>query len=337
MDWSQSYSSQWRVYKVNRKTWADADRILNVDAVSVSRNAGGDLIESGSMDVTGDLETGYYRIVLVAEQGGEVKRVNVATLHFGIKDGEENYGTTQQSADGNSVLYPASTTTIVMGGYAPAGTDGAAYAGRLLASAINAPVKVEGHFTLNENIVHEIGCYVIDAVWNILDAGNFCIQIDGSGVVHIKPMPTEPSLTIDSRNAKLLTPGIKFTADTNNLPNRYIVVIGDSKTIATNDDPNSEISTVARGYYVDEIDSSPTPINGETIAAYANRKLREASILNDERVYTREYAEDVNVNDIVRASISGLNGDLRVISQAIKCEHGIQIEEKANREIKLWQ
>lgn len=337
MDFARSYSARWRVYKVNRKTWADAELVSDIDAISISRNAGGDLIESGSMDVTGSFDNDYYRIAMVAEQGGEVERIDLATMLFQSKDGEHDYGTTKQSVDGNSVLYPASTTTVLIGGYAPAGVDGAAYAGKLLADSINAPVKVEGHFTLDTNIVHELGSYVIDAVWDVLNAGNFCIQIDGRGVVHIRPMPKEPILTIDNSNAKLLTNGIKFSNAESELPNRYIVIVGDSKTIAVNSDPNSRISTVSRGYYVDMVDNSPAPINGETIAAYANRKLRESSILKDERSYTREYAKDVNVNSIVRASINGLEGDLRVISQSFKCEHGIVVEEKANREIKLWQ
>lgn len=337
MDWTKSYSAKWRVCKVNRQTWADGETVRNIESVSVTRTANGDLLESGSMEVTGPFENDYYRLIMIAEQGGEVERVDVATLHYVAKDGEHNYGTQMLSIDGESVLHSAATTHIGMGGYAPAGIDGAAYAGKLLQSAIIAPVKVEGSFTLNDNIVHEINCYVLDAVWEVLDAGGFCIQIDGRGVVHIKPMPTEPSLTIGSKNARLISTGIQFTADTKDIPNRYIVVVGDQKIMAVNDDPESEVSTVRRGYYVDEIDTSPTQINGESIFAYTERKLREASIMEDERVYTREYAPDVFLFSIVRASIDGLEGDLRVIEQSIECDHGILVEEKANREIRLWQ
>lgn len=337
IDFSKSYTSEWRVFRVNRATWADADAIDNVDQVEITRTADGSLIESGSMDVTGDLATDYYRIVMTAIQDGEAQRVDVGTLLFDINGGEVNYGTTSQSADGYSVLYPASKTAIITGQYAPAGINGAAYAAELLRDAINAPVEVEGSFTLNDHVVHEIGASVLEAVWAVLDAGGYVIQIDGRGVIHIRPKPTEPALVIDSANAKLLSHGISYTRDISEIPNRYICIVGNLKVIAINDSENSEVSTVRRGYCVDEVDEKPTPINGETLNQYARSRLHEMSYLTDEHEYTREYAPDVNVYSIVRASIEGLEGDLRVTDQSITCSHGITVDETANREVNLWE
>ena len=336
MDWSQSYSTSWRIFKVNRETWADAEQITNVDSVGITRTADGKLLESGSMDITGDFETDYYRIVMTAEQGGDVERVDVATLLFDVSSGEFNRNTTNQKADGYSVLYPASKTAVLMGEYAPAGVDGAKYAGDLLKSAINAPVSVEGSFTLNDHIVHEIGSNILDAAWAVLNAGNFVIQIDGRGVVHILPQPTEPSLTIDNNAIKLLQNGISYDRDISEIPNRYIILNGDIRTVISNDDQDSEVSTVNRGYFIDVVDQSPTPVNGETIEAYGERKLKELSKLKDTRKYIREFAPGVNVYSIVRASIDGLEGDLKVTDQSISCGHGIVISETATREISLW-
>ena len=337
MDYRQSYSASWRVFRVNRDTWADREQLRGVDLVSITRTADGKLIESGGFELTGDFEPDYYRIVMTAQQGGEVERVDVATLLFDAKDGTYDYGRMVQKADGFSVLYPASVTTMIAGEYAPAGADGAQYAARILNEAINAPVQVEGSFTLNEHIVHKIGCNVLEAVWSVLEAGNFVIQIDGRGVVHIRPKPTEPSLILDSNNMRLLTNGINFTTDISSIPNRYVVIDDSNRTIAVNNDSQSEVSTVCRGYCVDMVDESPKPVNGETYGAYAERRLQEESVLKDERSYTREYAPDVYVYSIVRASIDGLEGDLRVASQNIKCGKGITVDEKAEREVQLWQ
>ena len=337
MNWSQSYSASWRVFRVNRDTWADAERVENVDKVSITRTADGSLLESGGLDVTGEFAPGYYRIVMTAEQGGDVERVDVATLLFDRSGGEYNYGRAAAEMDGYSVLYPASTTALISGEYAPAGIDGAKYAGDLLRSTINAPVEVEGSFVLNDHIVHEIGAPVIEAVWAVLDAGGFVIQIDGRGVVHIRPRPTEPALQLDSSNTRLLTNGIHFATSISEVPNRYIVILGANKTIAENNSPTSEVSTANRGYFVDYVDESPTPINGETLPAYANRRLHALSVTKDERKYTREYAPNVYLYDIVRASINGLEGDLRIESQTVNCGNGITIQEKAVREVDLWQ
>ena len=339
MDWSSSYTSTWRVFRVNPKTWADGEEIKGVDSAEVSRTADGNLLESGSLELTGNFETGYYRIVMTAQQGGELARVDVATLLFQTTGGEHDYGRTTYDVDGHSVLYPASTTTVTAGEYAPAGVDGAQYAAERLRSVINAPVEVEGSFTLNDHIVHELGASVLDTVWAVLKAGpdgGYVIQIDGSGVVHIRPKPTEPALEISDASIGLLENGIRFDADISDLPNRYIVVEDDQITMAVNDDPNSSISTVSRGYCVDYVDTSPTPVNGKTMNEYAHDRLKALSVLKDERSYQREYSPGVFLYSIITASINGMQGDLRVMSQSIKCSNGISISEKSSREITLW-
>lgn len=336
MNWNKSYSSQWKVYRVNRQTWADKEEIQNIDAVDITKTADGDLLESGSMEISGEFESDYYRIALIAEQDGQVERVDVATLLFDVASGKINRGITVPTADGYSVLYPASVAKMITGDYAPKGINGAEYAGEILKETLNAPVRVEGSFTLNDNIVHEIGDSVLEAAWSVLDAGGFVIQIDGRGTVHIKKKPIDISLQIDTSNARLLLPEISYSNDMSDIPNRYIVVSGANITTVVNDDPESPVSSVNRGYYVDEVDESPEPVNGETLGQYAKRKLEELSVLNDERDYTREYAPDVYIYSMVRASLDGLEGDLRVQEQGINCKNGITINEKAVREVKLW-
>lgn len=336
MNWGQSYSAEWRVFKVNRNTWADGDMLSGVDNVSLSRTVDGKLLESGSMELTGEFESGYYRIVMTAIQGAEIERVDVCTLLFEVNGGAVNYGTTIGKTSGHSVLYPASVTAVTTGEYAPAGADGVIYAKNLLQSAINAPIQTEGSFTLNDHIVHELGSSVIDAVWSVLDAGGYIMQIDGSGTVHIRPKPTDPSLILDSNTMGIMSNGIEFSSDISEIPNRYIVIENGLITTAVNSDPNSSVSIPNRGYSVDLIDTSPTPVNGETNTEYASRQLHEASILKDTRSYTREYAPDVFPYSLIRASIDGLFGDYRVESQSIDCDNGITVNEKASMETNLW-
>lgn len=337
MDWSKSYSSTWRVFRVNPSTWADAESIADVDSVSVTKTADGSLLESGSMEVSGNIEPAYYRIAMTADQGGELSRVDIATLLCISNGGEYDYGTRSHSASGFSVLYPASVTAMTSGSYAPAGVNGAQYAADILSAAINAPVEVEGSFTLNNPIVHELGSPVLDAAWAVLEAGNYVIQIDGRGVVHIRPKPTDPALILDTQTEGLMLNGTSFTSDESEIPNRYIVIDDDITVVASNDDPESRVSTLNRGYKVDEVDTSPTPIDGETLPEYAERRLRELSILKEEQDYTREYAEGVNLYDIVRATLHALDGDFRIVSQQINCENGITVDEKVEKETALYE
>lgn len=336
MNWGRSYSSTWRVFKVNKDTWADGEALAGVDSVSVTRTADGSLLESGSIELTGDIEPGYYRVVMTADQGGELARVDVATMLFISNGGGYDYNTHTRKADGHSVLYPASVTAVATGGYAPAEINGAEYAGKLLASVINAPVKVEGSFTLNEPIVHAVGSSVLEAVWSVLDAGGFVIQLDGRGIVSIRPKPAEPDLILDNQNSGLVLNGTSFTADESDIPNRYIVIQDAALTSAVNNDPESPVSTVTRGYTVDVTDTSPTPIDGETMAEYADRRLHELSVLKEEQTYTREYATGVELYSIVRATLEAFEGDYRVTTQTINCDNGITVSETVEKETSLW-
>lgn len=336
MDWLKSYSSKWRVFRVNRKTWADAENIPSVISAEIVKTADGNIIESGSFEITGDFESDYYRIVMTAEQSGDVERVDVATLLFNSTGGQYDYGTTTYEVDGASVLYPAAVTTITAGEYAPAGVNGAEYAADLLKNVINAPVTAEGSFTLNDNVVHELGSSVIEAVWAVLNAGNFVIQIDGRGQVFIRPKPTEPALVVDNSQKDLLQNGITFTSDVSEIPNRYIVIDEENITIAENNDPASIVSYVTRGYHVDVVDTSPTPVNSETYSVYAERRLKEESVLKEEKEYAREYVPDVYPYSVIRATIDGLDGDMRVQSQNISCGNGITVTEKVVKETVLY-
>lgn len=337
MNWARSYSSTWRVFKVNTNTWADSEALAGVDSVSVTRTADGKLLESGSIDLTGALEPGYYRVAMTADQGGELVRVDVATMLCITNSGGYDHGVRSHRAEGFSVLYPASVTAITSGGYAPAGVNGAEYAGNILAAAINAPVSVEGNFTLNNPIVHEVGSSVLEAAWAVLNAGGYVIQIDGRGVVHICPKPTDPALIIDTQSEGVMLNGTSFTADESEIPNRYIVIEDTSVAIASNDDPESRVSTVNRMYQVDVVDTNPTPVDSETLSEYADRRLHELSMLKEEHSYTREYAEGVNLYSVVRASLDALDGDFRVVSQTVNCGNGITVAEKVEKETSLYE
>ena len=336
MDWGRSYNAAWRVFRVDRNTWADAEKIENIDRVSVTRTTEGNLIESGNFTITGELPLDYYRVVMTAEQNGEVERVDVATMLIESTGGSYDYNVRETSANGRSVLYPASTTAIISGEYAPAGADGAQYSKKLLETVINAPVEVEGSFTLNNHIVHKIGGDVLSAVWSVLDAGNFILQIDGRGIVHIRPRPTEPILILDNNNARLLTNKINYTTDQSQIPNRYIAIFNGATSFVINDSADSPVSTVNRGFFVDMVDEKPALVNGETLGGYLNRKLHEESLMIDQRTYTREFSPDVYPHDIVKASLEGLEGNLRVKSQTLTCGYGITVQESAVRGVYLW-
>lgn len=345
IDWRMGYSSTWRVFRVGTDTWADSTELRGVSSVSIERTCDEDapILERGSMSVDMDpseqFEEGYYRVVMTATQNGISERVEVATMLCSSTSFETNRNVAAHDIECRSVLYPASVTLADVGGYAPKGVDAVQYVASMLEGCINAPVETEGSFTLDDHYVFDEGSYVLQAVWKLLDAGSYVIQITGGGIVRIVPKPTEPSLMLDHANARLLHNGVSGTLDYSEIHNRYYASDNGVVAVAVNDDPTSITSTVRRGWTSDEYDSSPTRVNGETLQAYAERKLEEQSLVTDDRTYVREFSPDVLPYSVVHGSmeLAGLSGDMRVVSQSLECGRGITVTENARREVYTWR
>lgn len=328
------YAARWRVFAVNRETWADAGELSGVQSMRVSRDASTPLLESGSMVVMGRIDPGYYRITMLVG----TERVEVATLYFALSEWENDRGAEACDLVGYSVLKPAEGQVMARGAYAPAGCDGAELAADLLRGCIAAPVEVDGSFTLDAHVVFDAGSRVIDAVRLLLDAGGFIIQISGDGTVRIMPKPTEPALALDRDAMGILQCRVTGKSDVSEVRNRWFAADGSSVAVAANDDPDSPTGYQAVGYWNDGYDDSPVRVNGETLEAYAARRLAEQSVIVEERRYTREWVEGVYPGSIVRGSLGGhgLYGDMRVTAQSIECDKGVTVEETVEHEERTW-
>lgn len=328
------YTSEWRVYRVNAQTWADADEIRGFKSASVSREDG-NLVESGSIeiDTSDEIDECYVRLAMVASVDGTHDRIDVATLLCTTTGG--NWDGATVTLNGRSVLYPASRALYDDGAWCSSSVDAVQWAARELEKVVQAPVTYQGGFELSEPLVFDLGASVLGSVRQVLDSGGYMIATDGRGVISLVPKPTEPIVTIDSSNARLLMPGGVSSKDYANVPNRYTARMGKSVARAVNDSVDSPVSTVSRGYRVDFLDTSPTPTGGETLRGYAERKLEELSTVPIEQTYTREWVEGVNPGYLVRLSIGDM-GDYRVMSQSYECGAGITVTEKVRKEVRLW-
>lgn len=335
MDWTDGYTSEWSVYSVNTDTWADDSVIDGVMSVSVSRDGTDStpLIETGTMELTADsFDWAWCRIYMTASQGDTV-RIPMATLLFEKQSSRVEKGARTISARGRSVLQPAADVKLARGSYAPAGADGAAHAAALIADCTPAPVVVHGSFTLTDDVVFDLGSSALDAAWLLLNAGNWCMQVEGDGTIHVLPMPTEPSLELDRANAGLLIPGVDDDFSIVDIPNRYYAVSDSEVAVAVNED--GVAGHIARGRWVDVVDSSPVLVDGESLEMYAARKLREASTITRKYSYTREFWPDVVPFSMVRATLpaNGIEGNLRVLTQSLTCGKGVTVSEVAGMEV----
>ena len=342
-DWTGGYSAEWRVSYVDPDTWDETGPVEGVRSVSIERGYGesAPLLESATMEVDGEwgVQERWVRISMVANQGGR-ERVDVATMLFAAASTRMQQRSPTSTVTGWSVLKPASDAILPIGSYAPIGVDIAERAAELLRSCVAAPVEVDGKGPkLNDHMVFDPGMTVLEAVWAILGAGRWCVQIDGMGVVHILPMPTEPALDLDKAHAALLMPGVDDDLDLSDVPNRYTVIDGANVAVASNTDEDSPVSITVRHRIVDAYDDSPVLVGGESLESYAARKLAEASTVMRSRRYTREWWPGVLPYSVVRGGIAevGLDGDMRVVAQSLVCGRGVTVTETATQEVRLWQ
>ena len=76
---------------------------------------------------------------------------------------------------------------------------------------------------------------------------NRCPKCSPETGIRIMPPAQEPSARFDPIDNDMIEPRIKVTADWYSCPNVLMAVAGDVTGIARDDDPDSPLSTVARG------------------------------------------------------------------------------------------
>lgn len=329
-DWSRAYSARWRVRRVDPATWECTSEVDGITSATITRS-GDEAEESGGFELSlspvDSLDAEWVRVEAVVEQGTTVEVVEMATLLMAGGNGRYQRGMLQESASGLSVLWPAGKRKFRAGAYAPKGADGAAWVADLLGGCTPAPVTTEGGFTLSDHIVFKSGQSYLSAAWQVLDAAGWRLRVNGRGEVSVCAPATEPALEVNPSN---VCDGISRDGASVDTINTYVAVDGGEVAVAVNDSPASPTSTVSIGTPVELVDTSPKRINGESLQAYAERKLMEAR-MQEVRTWswTRDYSPDAIPGDLVRARVpsAGIDGVLRITSQTLTCKNGLALDE----------
>lgn len=345
IEWHQDYSVRWRLMHVNRDTWANASEADFVKSVHIDKDATSTvpMLESASLDVEipigSEWEDGWYRFEGIFTQGEYTELIPIGTFLIESANDTIDFNTQTATVDGYSVLKPAADRAMLLGSYVPKGVNGAEYAAGLLRECVLCPVEVHGSYTLDDYLAYGEDTSYLEVVWDLLDAGGFCMSIAGDGTITIKPKPDASSLVLNGSSRCLLFPKITRNLDTTGVPNAYRAINGNDWAEAINNNPESKVSVVSRGRRVDSVDTSPTRINGESLLAYAERKLEEESTLYKSYSYDREYAPNVNPFDMVTATLPdfGFEGELRILSQSIDCDAAITVSETAAMIVKEYE
>ena len=345
-DWFRSYTTEWELVPMDPKAWVDESPLTMVKSFRFSTNGDDDvpLLQSGSITIDtmdDDPPPGWYKIrAKFHAPTGEVEYYPFGVLLCEASDYSHDFSIGTVSMPGKSVLQPAKTHYMRNGEFIPKGSSGAEWCRDILSMSTPAPVVIADNqdFTVNQNYVFDTKTSCIKAVWQVLDAGKWVIQIDGNGVIHLLPKPKFASVRFENEALSLFTPGLSRNTSISDIPNVYICNYGNRRVRVVNDDPESIVSTVSLGYEKQYVDTDPVLINGEDLDHYCRRMLEEKSTLVRTYSYTREIWEELAPFDKAYFNIPAYTGEARVISQSFDTSNGgVSIDEMVGEEVKLWR
>lgn len=324
MDWSSGYSARYLAYEVDPVTWRDMDPIDIIDG-SISKKDEA-LLQSADLtcfNFDGNSEK-WVRVYLEARQASDAY---YGPLFTGLASSpDKNIDGTFISTPVQcfSVLKPADDVLLSRGWFANSKADGVQIVQDLL-KVTPAPITVNGATkSISENIIAEDGETNLSMAIKILDIMNWQMKISGDGSITLRP--SDASLTnndvviFDNVNHDCLETDVKVKYDWFSCPNVFRASYGDLIAVARDEDPNSMFSIPNRGREIWKEETDCNLNDGEDIAMYAKRKLKEAQQTSCELSYSRRFDPTIDIFDIVGLNYpaQGLSGYYRVTSQTIK-------------------
>lgn len=330
MDYSKGYSARYILALINPKTWTEYEE-YEFTSATISKQNSSDLIESATIEMTEEIGTGenYIRLYLEAIQNGISERIALftglaTTPERKIKGTIETY-----SIDAYSILKNTSDVILPIGYYAPVGS-GAELVKELLSDS-PAPISIEGTSpVISESIVASNGDTKLDMISEILTAINWHIRISGDGGIKIQPYKTDEKVKIGANN-DLIETSVTESEDWYSCPNVLIAITeSDGNATVKDEDPESKFSIVSRGREIWECETGVTLSDNENIAEYAQRRLKELQEPSKTLSYTRRFAPEATVNDVVEINYPGqkLMGKYRVTSQTLKLGYACKTSEE---------
>ena len=349
-NWLESMEQTFEYYIVDPGTWKDVRKLDNVKSCTITRDSDTETLGSATLDVTESVGECYLRVYLITIQNGIKEKHPLGTFLVQTPSFSFNGMNKDVSMDAYTPLLELKENPPPLGYSIPKGENIMNMAYRLVRENARAPV-VEAKLTntLFYDFVADPSDTWLTFITELISNAKCTFMLDEMGRILFAPKQDTASLqpvwTYDDGDDSILYYEISIDRDLYGIPNVVEVVYSNGSdsyyAIATNDDPNSPISTVSRGRTIKHRITDPNLIGNPTeteIEEYAKQVLRELSSLECTITYSHGYCP-VRVGDCVRLNYAnaGLKDiKAKVISQSIKCEPGCPVTEKAVFITKLW-
>ena len=351
IDWRSSMEQSFEYYIVDPNTWKDSKRLNTITKCNIDRDSSTATRGSASIDATEALGECYVRTYLIAIQNGVKYRVPLGT-HL-VQTPSEDF-------DGKvpSISMDAYTSLIELKGSQPPigysilkGENIMKTGVTLCRENMRAPVaSVESDKVLDKDFISNLDDTWLSYLTDLYSSAKYELDVDEMGRAIFLPVQNmaalQPVWTFDDGNSSILHPDITNKRDLYDIPNAvevvYSTAAGYKRAYVVNDDPDSPISTVNRGWTKTYRDPNPN-FSGlptqQMIDDYAVQLLRSLSSLEHTISFTHGYCP-VRVGDCVmfdykRAGITNIKA--KIISQSIECSTGCSVKATAVYTTNLWR
>lgn len=349
-NWTSAMQQTFEYYVVNPRTWKDTARITDITAMTINRDFNAETLGSATINIGTSLGECYIRAYLVTIQNGVKEKHPLGTFLVQTPSYSFDGKVTNVTMDAYTPLLELKENPPPLGYSILKDENIMDMAYQIVRGQVRAPVsKVENNKTLFYDFVANTDDTWITFIYDLIANANYTLDIDEMGRILFAPVqPTaalQPVWTFNDDNSSILQPNLNLNHDLYGIPNVVEVVYSNGRVSynarAVNDDPNSPISTVARGREIIHRVTNPDLLGvptEEMIEFYAKDLLKELSTLEYTVSYTHGYCP-VRIGDCVRLNYTraGINNvKAKVISQSITCQSGCQVSETATFTNNLW-
>lgn len=338
-------------YKVDPDTWKDDTPITCITKCSISEDETNATLGSATIDATEVLDECYVRTYLVVNQNGVTDKVALGT-HLVQTPSESFDGKASSiSMDAYTPLIEAKGAVLPIGFSLLKGQNIMDAAVSLCRENMRAPViRAVSNKKLLDNFISNLEDSCLTYVSDLISEAKYKLDMDGLGQVMFSPIQSIESLspvcTFDDGNSSILYPDITNKRDLYNIPNAVEVVYSTSARCevvrVVNDDPDSPVSTVNRGWTKTHRETNPKfsgiPTKGD-LQEYAEELLRTLSSLEHTITFKHGYYP-VRVGDCVMLNYkrAGLtNVKAKIVSRTINCDTECSVSTTATYTTNLWR
>lgn len=330
MNWNKGFAASYYMTIIDPSTWRDIETI-KITGGTISKTDEG-LRESADVNCSSFYEQEkWIRIWLDARQSGSAAHEALFTGLATTPKNEIEGAARKVPLECYSVLKAAEDVWLQRGWYAPAGVDAGQLIKKLL-STTPAPLTIAPDApSLSQAIIAEDNENCLTMSDKILDAINWRLRLNGRGEISVMPKATEPAAIFGAGN-DVIEKTVSIETDSFSSPNVFRAVSGDMMAIARDESASSPFSTVSRGREVWAGDTNCDLNDGESIAQYAMRRLKEEQKNTKNVSYSRRFDPNVTPTDLVRIHYpaQGLTGVFYIKSDSIEIGGGARVTEEVS-------